>query len=487
MSRFLCVVPARGGSERLRGKNLLPLAGKPMIAYTIEAARECGLFDAVYVSTDSPEIAAQARSFGAQTPEPLPAERARPDQASMGACTWLHDRLKERGLGPWEWLFCLQPSSPLRTAEDLRAAAALVDEGRFEHVVSVTPIDPHYHHWAMRDREGFLEPVFGPEYQVDRQYLPEALRPNGAIKAMRTDLVGLHETFFDSRRVGYLRMPEERSVHVAFETDFLLAEALLRRRLGTRSGRLAGLTVLVTGATGQVGEPAARACAAEGARLVVTARRPEAAAALAAELSGGAVGLPYDGSSAEGVDALLADLGRRGLAPDALVYAARSVEWLGTVDGAPPWENWLAEYAVDVAAPYRLVEGLRPGLARTGRGSVVLVSSVYGLGAVNPSVYPDPSWASPPHYGASKAAVLQLVRDLAVRLAPDGVRVNAVTYGGVGGRLDEEFMSRYARLCPLGRMLGPEDLAEPVLFLASPGASGVTGHNLVVDGGWTSW
>jgi len=230
--KFLCVLPARGGSERLPGKNIRLLCGKPMIAYTIECARTSGVFDEIYVSTDSQEIAEAARAFGASAPTMLPARFALPDQASMGACAYMHDWLQNHGMGKWDYLFCLQPTSPLRQVQDIIAAKEIAEAGDLEHVVSCTPIDPHYHHWAMREQDGLLQPVFGPEYHVDRKYLPEALRPNGAIKIMRTDLIKKHETFFDSNKVGFIKMPEERSVHVAFETDFLLAEVLLKARSG---------------------------------------------------------------------------------------------------------------------------------------------------------------------------------------------------------------------------------------------------------------
>jgi NAD(P)-dependent dehydrogenase (short-subunit alcohol dehydrogenase family) len=78
-----------------------------------------------------------------------------------------------------------------------------------------------------------------------------------------------------------------------------------------------------------------------------------------------------------------------------------------------------------------------------------------------------------------------LTKELAVRLAGRHIRVNAISFGGVEGRVNEAFKARYAQFCPLGRMLNDNDLAGPVEFLATPASSGVTGHNLVVDGGWT--
>lgn len=206
-----------------------------MIAYTIECALASGIFDEVYVSTDSQEIAETSKKYGASVPTMLPSGLAQANKASMGACTYMHDWLRDHGLSPWDYLFCLQPTSPLRAVQDIIAAKEVLAAENLEHVVSCTPIDPHYHHWALREENGLLSPVFGPEYHVAREYLPEALRPNGAIKVMQTNLIEKQGSFFDSKSVGLVRMPEERSVHVAFETDFLLAEALLAARQAAKT------------------------------------------------------------------------------------------------------------------------------------------------------------------------------------------------------------------------------------------------------------
>jgi hypothetical protein len=120
-------------------------------------------------------------------------------------------------------------------------------------------------------------------------------------------------------------------------------------------------------------------------------------------------------------------------------------------------------------------------------GSVVNVGSQYGVVAVNPGLYASQHSASPIHYGVAKAGLVHLTRELAIRLAGRGVRVNCVSYGGIEGRASVQFKEQYARFCPQGRMLTERDIAGPVEFLVSDASSGATGHNLVVDGGWTAW
>jgi NAD(P)-dependent dehydrogenase (short-subunit alcohol dehydrogenase family) len=91
------------------------------------------------------------------------------------------------------------------------------------------------------------------------------------------------------------------------------------------------------------------------------------------------------------------------------------------------------------------------------------------------------------HYGVSKAGLGHLTKELAVRFADQDIRVNCVAFGGVEGRVDENFKNRYSLLCPMGRMLNEGDLAGPVDLLLSSASSAITGHTLIVDGGWSLW
>ena len=226
----LCAIPARAGSKRLPGKNLLPLGGKPMIAHTIETARASGLFDEVYVCTEDDRIADVARQFGAQVPILMPKELCDDLVASHEPCLRLAELVAEKRGRAIDTLVCLQPSSPLRSVEDLQSALRVFVDGGYDFLVSVTPIDPHYFHWAVVPESGENWRMhFGDEYLADRSELPPAFRPNGAIKIARRG--ALRETgHFFGARLGVVQTPEERSVHVATQFEFDLCEWLLTRR-----------------------------------------------------------------------------------------------------------------------------------------------------------------------------------------------------------------------------------------------------------------
>jgi len=227
---MLCAIPARGGSKRLPGKNLRALAGKPLIAHTIEVARQSGLFESVYVCTENQEIADIARAFGASVPFLMPEELCGDLVASHKPCQRLAAHLAEQGR-PTGILVCLQPTSPLRNVDDLKAAVnKFQGNDDFDFLVSVTQVDPHDFHWAVvPNSDGYWRMYFGNEYMRERPLLPPVFRPNGSIKIARLPALAQVGHFF-GKRMGVTETPPERSVHVALEVDLKLCELILAER-----------------------------------------------------------------------------------------------------------------------------------------------------------------------------------------------------------------------------------------------------------------
>ncbi len=119
--------------------------------------------------------------------------------------------------------------------------------------------------------------------------------------------------------------------------------------------------------------------------------------------------------------------------------------------------------------------------------NIVNISSMYGIVPPNKNLYVDKYASSPIYYGVSKAAEIHLTKELAVRLSDYKIRVNSISFGGFEGRVNKNFKKKYSKMCPIGRMLKPYEVFEPLWFLSSNQSSGATGHNLVIDGGWTTW
>jgi CMP-N,N'-diacetyllegionaminic acid synthase len=226
---MICTIPARGGSKRLPRKNIRHLAGKPLIAYSIEAALATKLFDKVYVCTEDAEIAGVAQEFGATVPELIPGDLCGDLVASHIPCQYLAARVQEHE--EIDSLLCLQPSSPLRSSQDICEAVAKFSEGRADFVVSVTPLDPHDFHWAMVPAENnYWKMFFGSQYFKERPLLPPVFRPNGSIKIARLSALASVGHFF-GEKVNVIETPLERSVHIALEFDLKLCELLLADRV----------------------------------------------------------------------------------------------------------------------------------------------------------------------------------------------------------------------------------------------------------------
>lgn len=227
--RMLCAIPARGGSKRLPRKNLRELAGVPLIAHSIEAARRSELFDRVYVCTEDQEIAEIARVHGASVPLMMPQELCGDLIASHVPCQYLAQHLACEGVSI-DTLVCLQPTSPLRSVHDLTAAVKKFQESDLDFLVSVTPVDPHDFHWAVVPNGGECwRMFFGTEYLKERPLLPPVFRPNGSIKIGRLSALAEVGHFF-GQRMGVIETPPERSVHVAQEFDLKLCELFIAER-----------------------------------------------------------------------------------------------------------------------------------------------------------------------------------------------------------------------------------------------------------------
>ncbi|MFL5403222.1 MAG: SDR family oxidoreductase [Gemmatimonadales bacterium] len=146
---------------------------------------------------------------------------------------------------------------------------------------------------------------------------------------------------------------------------------------------------------------------------------------------------------------------------------------------------------VNLVGAFHSIQAFGPAMIRQGRGSIINIGSLYATVSPDARAYDhlpnDPPFLKPPAYGASKAALVNLTRYLATHWGPAGVRVNALSPGGVEGNQDDTFKQKFVARVPLGRMAVARDLGGPLIFLASDASSYITGVELLVDGGYTAW
>jgi CMP-N-acetylneuraminic acid synthetase len=228
----LGLITARGGSKGVPRKNVRPLAGKPLIGWTIDAARSARRLDKLIVSTDDEEIATVCRQLGASVPFMRPPELARDDSPHIDvvlhALRWM---AREEKYEP-EYVLLLQPTSPLRTAADIESIIEMAMERRAEAIVSVCPARDHPYLVRKLDSEGVTTPFMEcPLPYARRQDLPDAYALNGALYIQRC--AGLLERgrFEGCRTLAYV-MPRERSLEIDTEDDLRDVEYRLNASIG---------------------------------------------------------------------------------------------------------------------------------------------------------------------------------------------------------------------------------------------------------------
>lgn len=262
---------------------------------------------------------------------------------------------------------------------------------------------------------------------------------------------------------------------------------------------LSGKVCVVSGGCGLIGRAFCEALATSGANVVVTDLAQGPCDDVAARLGAGAMAAAANITKPESVtvlrDAVMARYGRI----DVLVNNAAINDKFESPGAAAresqmehyPLALWHASLEANVTGTFLMSQVLGTEMARAGRGSIVNIASTYGIVAPDQALYKRPDGTQPfyksPAYPTTKAAVLGFTRYLAAYWGPSGVRVNALSPGGVQNGQDDYFVEAYSKRTPLGKMAAPSDYAGAIVFLASDSSSYMTGANLVVDGGFTSW
>ena len=222
--KIIAIIPARSGSKGLKDKNIKDLNGKPLIAYTIEAAKQSGVFDTIVVSTDSEKYAQISKEYGAEVPFLRSCENSGDKASSWDVLKEVLSKLDKK----YDIVILLQPTSPLRTAENIREALDLFFAKNATSVTSVCETN-HPAFWCNTlDESLSLEDFIKEEYRLPRQQLPKTYTYNGAIYIMKANNV-INSNITTENSFAYI-MDSKNSVDIDEELDFLLAESIIKQK-----------------------------------------------------------------------------------------------------------------------------------------------------------------------------------------------------------------------------------------------------------------
>lgn len=229
--KILAIIPARGGSKGLPGKNIKELCGKPLIAWSIEHAQKSKYVDELFISTDSQEIADVAEHFGAPCPELRPAELARDTAPSSEFIVYTLEKMKKEGKF-FDYFILLEPTSPLRDVEDVdKSIEMLVDNPVAESVMGVVRAEDSNPAFMVKIGEGGLMiPFMGKAETLRRQDIPDAYYFEGTVYLSKCDAYMEKKAFYHDKTLPYV-VPKWKSFEIDDIIDFTIIEAIMKMKL----------------------------------------------------------------------------------------------------------------------------------------------------------------------------------------------------------------------------------------------------------------
>ena len=233
MSRFLCLIPARGGSKGIPKKNIKSLAGKPLIAYAIDVARKFSSDEFICVSTDDREIKQVVEEYGLEVPILRPETLANDTAGMYGVIQHALDYYKNNRGQVFDYLVLLQPTSPFRTVEDVREAVNEYEKNsdNLDMVVSVVESDENPYYTLFEENEDGYLAKSKPSNFLTRQECPKVYKYNGAVYVINVASVNKNDSFTAMKRIKKVVMDRYASIDIDEPIDWLFCEMLLSNKI----------------------------------------------------------------------------------------------------------------------------------------------------------------------------------------------------------------------------------------------------------------
>ncbi|MDU0356115.1 oxidoreductase [Paraglaciecola aquimarina] len=477
---------ARGGSKGLLGKNIKPLAGKPLINYSIEVAKNCPSIDEVFVSTDDTAIAEVARQAGAviiERPDELASDTSPEWLSWVHAINWV-----EHNYGSFQYFVSLPATSPLRSVEDVESSIVKLESSAADFCISVTPASrsPYFNMVKLLDDES-CELVIKPKGTVTRrQDAPDVFDITTVVYTSTPNFIRSNNSLF-SGKVTSVVIPKNRAVDIDDIYDFLLAEAIVTGDAKVKH-LLGGECILVAGAGGLLGSQVTKHALSQGARVIAADIGIDN---LKSRLIGAGVDINDSNISCHSFDITVEN--------EVIAFFESCEKITGAVNctyprnkayGAHFFDVKTADFnenlALHLGSAFLFTQQCAKYFSENGHSfSLVNISSIYGVIAPKFEVYENTHMTMPVEYAAIKSAILHLTKYTIKYVNNSLFRINSVSSGGIFDSQPDSFLQAYKSLTNGEGMLDVNDVIGSIMFLLSPEARFVTGQNIIVDDGFS--
>ena len=482
--QFFAVILARGGSKRLHKKNVLDLCGKPLVAWSIEAALKSSYIDTVLVSSDDDYILDIAEKFGALTLK-RPADLSSDTASTYDALEHAINNTEKH-----EYTMLLQPTSPLRNETHIDNAIDFLHEKNANAVISVCKVDDSPL-WANTLDENLSMKDFLKDEILNKrsQDLDKYYKLNGAIHICKTDKFLEEKGFFLKDNIFAFEMDRKSSIDIDEAIDFELAKVYMKDfQNGIAS--LRDKVVVITGGAGLIGREFVKSIV-EHDGIAIVADIDENLAKnvkenLSSELNSTHIDfIKLDITCKDSINKCIEYLHKKYKKIDALVNNAYPKNKnFGNNFLDVEHKDFVENVGLHLGGYFTTSQQFAKYFQQQGHGNIINISSIYGVVAPKFEIYKNTSMTMPVEYAAIKSGLNNLTKYMAKYLKDENIRINTISPGGILDNQPKEFLKEYNKKCSTKGMLNSNDLNGTLIFLLSDMSRYLNGQNILVDDGF---
>lgn len=498
---------ARGGSKGIKNKNIINFNGLPLIAHSINIAKKSKYINDVFVSTDSQEIADISLKYGAIVPYLRPLELAKDDSPEVLSWKNIINHFKNSESYEFDIFVSIPTVCPFKTVEEVDNAIEKFINHKPELLITTinSKKSPYFNLFRKID-DNYVE-IFDKSEgdNVNRQYFEDKVLGNTDVcyisTPQRINAIKTNNIFADFDKIMNYNVSQINSIDLDDELDLEYARFISSKSNSKnlpvsiyKNLDLSDRVAIVTGVAGHIGEKICETLLELGCKVIVQGVSEEKNKKVTEnmEKTFNTIVDYYNVnlSSIEEITNFTNSIKEKYNKIDILVNCAAACPDAKRISGwGVPFEQqsddaWNFCIDVNTRAPFMIIRNLIGLLENSGHGSVINISSIYGVVANDFNLYKDTTMFPPCVYSVSKGGMNMLTKYLSTLYGPKNIRFNNIIQGGVFRNQHEKFVERYIKKVPLGRMGIEDDIKGLIALLASDLSRYITGQDIALDGGF---